>query len=344
MCHRSVVDFFQAELGTTEVEGRRILEVGSRDVNGSMRSYLMSLGAREYVGVDIEPGPGVDRVCDAADLASEFGDDGFDIVVTTEMLEHVRDWRSAVSNLKRVVAPEGLLVVTTRSFGYLYHGFPGDYWRYELHDMEGLFADFQILKLISDPEGPGVFLKSRKPAAFCEIDTSQWKLFSVVKAERAQADTIVDQEAQAYATRMNELTTIGLEVVRILYGVDLADVGQRDFRNLWRSLERLSDQIETLCPRSEPPGVFSPWLRGLERIRRGLLELLTAARLARGRSFGRARIALLESAGGTIRTNSLRVPWAMVDESAFRDVLGTLQAVQAVCLKALSYARPSTRV
>ncbi len=103
MCHRSILDFFHAEVGRRDIEGRSILEVGSRDVNGTMRPFLVSLGARHYLGVDIEPGPGVDRVCDVASLPSELAGQCFDVVVTTEMLEHVRDWRSAVVSLKRMV-------------------------------------------------------------------------------------------------------------------------------------------------------------------------------------------------------------------------------------------------
>ena len=142
--------------------------------------------------MDVAPGPGVDRVCDVADLDAEFGGDRFDLVVSTEMLEHVRDWRHAVRNLKRMVAEQGLLVITTRSFGFPYHGFPGDFWRYELDDMTRLFPDFEILRLVPDPLLPGVFLKCRKPAVFQEVDPSAWALFSVVKAERSPPEPITD--------------------------------------------------------------------------------------------------------------------------------------------------------
>lgn len=42
----------------------RVLEIGSRDVNGSIRSIFMDHGTEYYVGVDIEDGPGVDLVMD----------------------------------------------------------------------------------------------------------------------------------------------------------------------------------------------------------------------------------------------------------------------------------------
>lgn len=341
MCHRSVVAFFRDEMTTVEIEGRRVLEVGSRNVNGTVRPFLTALGARDYLGVDMVPGPGVDRLCDVADLASEFASDSFEVVVTTEMLEHVKDWRTAISNLKRVVAPDGLLVVTTRSFGFPYHDYPGDYWRYEIDDMRQLFRDFRILTLLPDPEYPGVFLKCRKPAAFREADVSAHRLFSVVKGERCEPDRVGEQEILAYQERMAQLVEIGADVARALQSVDLADAGQRDFRRVWQAVERLADLIEGVTPASGSAAPAPRWARGARRIRRRVLEGLTAARLVRGLSFGRARRALLESASGASRTNVQRVPWATVEDERFREILGVARSLREACEKVRSYARPA---
>ena len=64
----------------------------------------------------------------------------------------------SVSNLKAVLAPGGLLIITTRSLGYPYHAAPSDWWRFELDDMRAVFADMRIELLKSDPLMPGVFL------------------------------------------------------------------------------------------------------------------------------------------------------------------------------------------
>ncbi len=340
LCHKSVFDFVRANLSPSDIAGRRILEVGSRDVNGSVRSILMSLGARDYVGVDTELGPGVDRLCDVANLASEFSGQPFDVVVTTEMLEHVRDWSNAVSNLKQVVVPAGLLVITTRSFGFPYHDFPGDYWRYELDDMHAVFRDFHIVKLIRDPQSPGVFFMGRKPPAFHEISTSRFKLFSVVKAKRAEAEDLADEEILAYAKRMKQFVGIGADAKRILQSTDLAQVGQRDFRNIWQSLERLCDRLERLR-RAEMAGPPSPWRR-IQKLTCRMLALLTATRLARGRSFELARKMLLHSAGSSAATDGLRVPWALVDDEPFHEIVNMLESIKSLCEKAHSYAPLST--
>lgn len=166
---------------TEEIKGKDVIEVGSRDVNGSLRSVIKAWGAKQYIGVDIMNGPGVDTVCDAESLVRRFGPETFDIVISTEMVEHVKNWREAISNIKQVCKPRGIVLLTTRSKGYGYHGYPFDFWRYEPEDMKQIFSDFEITTLERDSEAPGVFLKARKPENFHEADLSNYGLYSILQ-------------------------------------------------------------------------------------------------------------------------------------------------------------------
>jgi SAM-dependent methyltransferase len=164
-----------------------VLEVGALEVNGSTRPVIEALAPASYVGVDIEPGPGVDVLCDVRELNERYGENVFDIVVSTELAEHVRDWRSAFANMKRVLRPGGTILITTRSRGFPIHGHPWDYWRYEPEDMERIFADFEILTIERDPEAPGVFVKARKPQdSFPFAQLEDIELFSVVSGRRTR--------------------------------------------------------------------------------------------------------------------------------------------------------------
>ena len=58
---------------------------------------------------------------------------------------------------------QGVLLITTRSPGFKYHGYPFDYWRYTPEDMTRLLRDFEIEDLQNDPLAPGVFVKARRP-------------------------------------------------------------------------------------------------------------------------------------------------------------------------------------
>lgn len=184
MCNKACFDFASRAITSDDVEGKRVLEVGALDVNGSLRQMLQKHQPHEFIGVDIASGPGVDKVCDAGDLASTFGAESFDVVVSTEMIEHVRDWKVVVANLKQVMKVGGTLLVTTRSKGFHYHAYPHDYWRYEIADFREIFSDLSIEYLEADPSMPGVFLKARKPLDFRINDLRAHRLFSMLTGTR----------------------------------------------------------------------------------------------------------------------------------------------------------------
>lgn len=189
MCTPDCIDFVRRALEDENLFGVDVLEAGSYDVNGSARS-LIEPRCHTYVGIDIEEGPGVDVVIPAENLIENGWEDAFDVVITTEMLEHVEDWRTVINNLKRVTTYEGLMVITTRSIGFGYHGFPSDFWRYEKEDMEAIFADWEILMLEDDPGEKvhpsfrGVFVKARKPSGpYEEVDLSTIDLWPMEQPE-----------------------------------------------------------------------------------------------------------------------------------------------------------------
>jgi SAM-dependent methyltransferase len=84
-----------------------VLEIGSHDVNGSVRPLFP--GARRFHGIDLVAGPGVDEVADAADWHDPAA---FDLVVTTEVLEHAPRWEALVANAWEARRAGGMLVVT----------------------------------------------------------------------------------------------------------------------------------------------------------------------------------------------------------------------------------------
>jgi len=181
MCNASGIVFCVKNLNLEEIKGKKIIEVGSYDVNGSLRPIIESWAEPvEYIGVDIARGPGVDVVCMAERMINVFGKERFDIVICTELLEHIRDWKKVVSNIKNICKANGFIIITTRSKGFKYHGFPYDFWRYELDDLKKIFSDCEIIALENDTAAPGVFLKAKKPVEFVEKNLATHKLFNVV--------------------------------------------------------------------------------------------------------------------------------------------------------------------
>lgn len=112
MCNVAVIEFFITNITNEEFKGKRVLEVGSKYVNGSVRPLIEKFASpREYIGIDIEPGRYVDIVLPAERLVEHFGEEAFDVVISTELLEHVHDWRVVVNNMKGVL----------RRGGYIHH-------------------------------------------------------------------------------------------------------------------------------------------------------------------------------------------------------------------------------
>jgi SAM-dependent methyltransferase len=105
-----------------------VYEFGSYQVEGQVDyADLRSLfPGKTYVGCDMRPGPGVDRVEDVSAINLDDGAAG--TVLCIETFEHVFEVRRAFDEVFRVLAPGGLFVITS-PLNFRIHGYPDDYWR-----------------------------------------------------------------------------------------------------------------------------------------------------------------------------------------------------------------------
>ncbi|MEU1787126.1 class I SAM-dependent methyltransferase [Streptomyces sparsogenes] len=132
----------------------RVLDLGGRDINGSVRDLLPHA---TWTGLDVEPGPGVDLVHDAT-RPWPIGWDRYDIVVCTEVMEHVQLWRCILQTASEALRPGGpqALFVTCASDGRHPHGAsgaaspaPGEWYRNVspqplLDELEHLFREATV--------------------------------------------------------------------------------------------------------------------------------------------------------------------------------------------------------
>jgi len=102
----------------------KVIEIGSLNVNGSVRSVVDIA-----VGTDMRKGNGVDLVCAVENLPDHFKAGEFDGCVSTDTLEHVKDWKSFVRVTWDLVKEDGWLVLTMASVKKGRHAYPDDYWR-----------------------------------------------------------------------------------------------------------------------------------------------------------------------------------------------------------------------
>jgi SAM-dependent methyltransferase len=137
-----------------------VLEVGSRNVNGSVRDFCPT----PYFGIDIVAGLDVDQVYDGETIP--FSPESFATVICTEVFEHARrPWRLA-EEILRVLRPGGIALVTARGSGFQYHD-PPDRWRFMRGTLSELFMDLGAAETFEedDPQVPGVFVEVRKPSS-----------------------------------------------------------------------------------------------------------------------------------------------------------------------------------
>lgn len=184
MCNVNCIKWISLNISKEDIHDKRVIEVGALDVNGSARYVIQLLEPREYIGIDIEYGSGVDVICPAEEMVERFGRESFDVVISTSLLEHIRDWKRVVSNIKNICKINGIIYVIIPSV-YPYHEYPGDYWRYSREDIKNIFSDCKILTLDEDATPPSlVYAKIRKPEKFSEIDMSNYQLYSIVRNRR----------------------------------------------------------------------------------------------------------------------------------------------------------------
>ena len=125
---RKSIDDSLARIGKP-LEGARVLDIGAGEC--PLRGRLENAGY-QYESLDIEQNhrrtidyvARIDRSLPESLLAQE----GYDLLLLTEVLEHVPDWAKAFENLKSLLKVGGHCIITTPFF-YMLHEEPYDFWR-----------------------------------------------------------------------------------------------------------------------------------------------------------------------------------------------------------------------
>lgn len=97
----------------------KVLDIGSMDINGNNR-YLFT--DYQYIGIDLAEGPNVDVVSVAHEYKTQ---EKFDVVISTEALEHDKHWQKTLFYAYKKLKKGGLLLVTCATAGREPHGVSG---------------------------------------------------------------------------------------------------------------------------------------------------------------------------------------------------------------------------
>lgn len=118
-----------------------VFEFGSLQVPGQIGfADLRTIFApMEYVGCDMQEGPGVDRILNLHQIALPSSSVGS--VLCLDTLEHVEYPGKAMEEIHRILRPNGIAVISS-VMNYPIHDYPHDYWRFTPEAFRSLLKPF----------------------------------------------------------------------------------------------------------------------------------------------------------------------------------------------------------
>jgi SAM-dependent methyltransferase len=128
------------------------------DVGGKGKPYACFFADRvtNHFVLDVAPAPSVDVVGDARHMP--FSDASMEVVLITQVLEHIPEPIAVISEIWRVLKPGGTLLLSVPSI-FPQHGSPGDYWRYMPQGLQWILRDFHNVTVKGEAGTvPSIFL------------------------------------------------------------------------------------------------------------------------------------------------------------------------------------------
>ena len=102
-----------------------------------------------YLGADIDINPTADILIDRTTGRVDAADAQFDVLLSTQVLEHVTDPATYLQEAHRLLQKDGLLILSTHGY-WIYHPDPTDFWRWTRDGLEKTIAreGFEIVETL----------------------------------------------------------------------------------------------------------------------------------------------------------------------------------------------------
>lgn len=163
--HAEAYQFLQSATEALDLRGALVLEIGSRNVNGTPRPLFA--GCALYLGIDPRAGDGVDFVRTAG---AYDGKENFNYVVSAEVMEHA-DPREIVECAWRALKPGGLFIMTAATEGRAPHSndgvlgmYPNEYYgNVSRAQLTELFGAWDVVRLEVNDAHHDIYAVARKP-------------------------------------------------------------------------------------------------------------------------------------------------------------------------------------
>lgn len=117
-----------------------IYEFGAFQVPGqeTLANLRPLFPGQEYIGADIEEGPGVDVILDLHDI--DLPDGVAATVLSLDTLEHVEYPHTALEEIHRILDPKGIVLISSVMKFHIHY--QPDYWRFTPEGFKSLLKPF----------------------------------------------------------------------------------------------------------------------------------------------------------------------------------------------------------
>ena len=225
---------------STSRKPRKIVEIGSQDVNGSLKSVFHK--KHDYVGLDFVEGKGVDLVIDDPySLPLQSG--SADVVLCSSVFEHSSMFWLLFEECMRVLKLGGLLYLNVPSNGMV-HRYPVDAWRF-FPDAGLALEEWSARQHLQ-----GVLLESFVGGRFGEGPEGQWCDFVSVfvkgeshkrKYSRRMVDSLTNIREHYVIDRVHQP-----QVLATTFDLEYRDRLEADLKEITYDSERLKAEHDAL--------------------------------------------------------------------------------------------------
>ena len=139
----NVVKFMKHVAASYADDQGRLLDIAPQDHEGATPFFPVGIQIETF---DINPASGATHIGDICQKNKCLGDESFDYVVCTEVLEHTLQPFGAIDEIHRLLKAGGYLFLTT-PFNFRIHGPLPDCWRFTEHGLRQLLRKFEIVEL-----------------------------------------------------------------------------------------------------------------------------------------------------------------------------------------------------
>ena len=135
---------------------KQIQEVIQKELKNKIKLKVLDVGcgtkpyypffkekSETYIGVDVDSALNADVVCVSENLP--FANETFDVIVCTQVLEHVNDPKRVIVEMHRVLKGGGLIILSTHGIWFKHD--PQDYWRWTDIGLKKIFSVFKDVEV-----------------------------------------------------------------------------------------------------------------------------------------------------------------------------------------------------